>query len=216
MLAYAENFQFTLINNRMKKIYLSAQSLLNDSFLLGKQILESDFRPNFIVGVWRGGTPVGIAVQEMLAYFDVPSDHIAVRTSLYRGIDERDRQVRVHGMDYLIKNMNQSDDLLIVDDVFDTGRSIEAILNTLSDKMRRNCPANIKVATPWFKPNKNKTVLAPDFYLHETDDWLVFPHELDGLNEADIIHGKGELAKIMRSVNVPLNPLRLGNYDENT
>ena len=52
----------------MKKIYISAQSLLKDSFLIGKQILESDFTPNFIVGVWRGGTPVGIAVQEMLAF----------------------------------------------------------------------------------------------------------------------------------------------------
>ena len=53
----------------MQKIYISAQSLLEDSFSMGKQILESDFSPNFIVGVWRGGTPVGIAVQEMLAFF---------------------------------------------------------------------------------------------------------------------------------------------------
>ena len=53
----------------MQKIYISAQSLLEDSYILGKQILESGFRPNFIVGVWRGGTPVGISVQEMLAYF---------------------------------------------------------------------------------------------------------------------------------------------------
>ena len=49
-----------------RKTYINAQSLLEDSFRLGMQILESGFRPSFIVGIWRGGTPVGIAVQELL------------------------------------------------------------------------------------------------------------------------------------------------------
>lgn len=192
----------------MNKIYISAQSLLKDSFLIGKQILESDFAPNFIVGVWRGGTPVGIAVQEMLAFFGQKSDHIAVRTSLYKGIDNRDDTVRVHGLDYLITNMNYDDSLLIVDDVFDTGRSIDAVINTLQAKMRRNCPSQIKVATPWFKPSKNATERVPDYYVHETDEWLVFPHELDGLSNEEIASGKGELSAILESVECEHNPLR--------
>jgi hypoxanthine phosphoribosyltransferase len=192
----------------MEKIYISAQSLLKDSFLIGKQILESDFTPNFIVGVWRGGTPVGIAVQEMLAFFGQQSDHIAVRTSLYKGIDSRDDKVRVHGLDYLITNMNHHDSLLIVDDVFDTGRSIDAVINTLQSKMRRNCPSQIKVATPWFKPNKNATRRIPDYFIHETDEWLVFPHELDGLSIEEIDSEKGELAGILQSVDCENNPLR--------
>jgi hypoxanthine phosphoribosyltransferase len=192
----------------MEKIYISAQSLLKDSFLIGKQILESDFTPNFIVGVWRGGTPVGIAVQEMLAFFGQQSDHIAVRTSLYKGIDSRDDKVRVHGLDYLITNMNYHDSLLIVDDVFDTGRSIDAVINTLQSKMRRNCPSQIKVATPWFKPNKNATRRIPDYFIHETDEWLVFPHELDGLSIEEIDSEKGELAGILQSVDCENNPLR--------
>lgn len=192
----------------MEKIYISAQSLLKDSFLIGKQILESDFTPNFIVGVWRGGTPVGIAVQEMLAFFGRKSDHIAVRTSLYKGIDKRDNRVRVHGLDYLITHMNYDDSLLIVDDVFDTGRSIEAVINTLELKMRRNCPSQIKVATPWFKPSKNATQRVPDFYVHEADEWLVFPHELDGLSSEEIKSDKGELANILQSVACTNNPLK--------
>ncbi len=191
----------------MNKIYISAQSLLKDSFLIGKQILESEFTPNFIVGVWRGGTPVGIAVQEMLAFFGQQSDHIAVRTSLYRGIDKREDVVRVHGLDYLITNMNNEDSLLIVDDVFDTGRSIEAVINTLQSKMRRNCPSQIRVATPWFKPSKNATQRVPDYYVHEADEWLVFPHELDGLDVDEIQSGKGELAGILQSVECENNPL---------
>ena len=50
------------------KKYITADELLLDSFKLGVDIYNSGFRPNFIVGVWRGGTPVGIAIQEILAY----------------------------------------------------------------------------------------------------------------------------------------------------
>ena len=48
------------------KQFIHAQELLDASYRLGVQILDSGFRPSFIVGVWRGGTPVGIAVQELL------------------------------------------------------------------------------------------------------------------------------------------------------
>ena len=73
----------------IEKHFITAEALLEDSYQLGAQILRSDFRPDFIVGIWRGGAPVGIAVQEMLEYFDVVTDHISVRTSLYTGISER-------------------------------------------------------------------------------------------------------------------------------
>jgi len=46
------------------KVFITAEQLMQDSVALAHQILESDFRPDYIVGVWRGGTPVGIAVQE--------------------------------------------------------------------------------------------------------------------------------------------------------
>ena len=113
------------------KKYITADELLLDSFKLGVDIYNSGFRPNFIVGVWRGGTPVGIAIQEILAYLGNESDHIAIRTSSYIGINNQSKEVRVHGIDYLISHMNAEDSLLLVDDVFDSGRSIKAILDTL-------------------------------------------------------------------------------------
>ena len=81
-----------------EKVYISAQQLLEDSLELGRQILESDFRPNFIVGVWRGGTPVGIMVQELLDFYGVATDHISIRTSSYAGLNRRKGSVRVHGL----------------------------------------------------------------------------------------------------------------------
>ncbi len=86
----------------MKK-YISADELLLDSFKLGMKIYNSGFKPDFIVGVWRGGTSVGIAIQELLVYLGNHADHIAIRTSSYTGINSKLKRVRIYGLGYLIK-----------------------------------------------------------------------------------------------------------------
>ncbi len=179
-----------------EKIYLTAQDLLLDSFELGIRIFKSGFRPSFIIGIWRGGTPVGIAVQEILDHLGVETDHIAIRTSSYYGIDKREKKVRVHGLEYVVRNANWEDGLLIVDDVLDTGNSLKAILEALKARMRRNIPRDVRIATAWYKPKKNVTDIVPDFYIHETDDWLVFPHELDGLTREEIFANKPGMKKL--------------------
>ena len=182
------------------KKYITAEELLLDSFKLGVDIYNSGFRPNFIVGVWRGGTPVGIAIQEILAYLGYESDHIAIRTSSYIGINNQSKEVRVHGIDYLISHMNAEDSLLLVDDVFDSGRSIKAILDTLNERARKNIPHDVRVAMPWYKPERNIIDMVPDYYIHETDDWLVFPHEMDGLTEEEIFTNKKSMKEILSQV----------------
>jgi len=172
------------------KLYISAQELLDDSFRLAHRIYDAGFRPNYIVGVWRGGTPVGIAVQELLKYKGVPTDHIAIRTSSYTGIAEQSDEIRVHGLHYIIENMNAEDSLLIVDDVFDSGRSVKAIIDAIKTLSRRNTPETIKTATVYYKPSMAKVDMVPDFYIHETDQWLVFPHEIDGLTEEELAESK--------------------------
>ncbi|MGB0495966.1 MAG: phosphoribosyltransferase [Kangiellaceae bacterium] len=169
----------------MEKTYIDAQSLLDMSFKLGVQILESGFKPKFIVAVWRGGTPIGIAVQEVMDYYGVKTDHIAIRTSSYVGMQQQ-KEVNVHGLEYIINNINADDSLLIIDDVFDSGRSIEALLRELRHTCRRNTPEVIKVATVYYKPKKNVTNIKPDYFIEETDDWLVFPHELVGCTKDEI------------------------------
>jgi len=178
------------------KRYLSAQELLNDSFKLGLRVFKSGFKPSFIIGIWRGGTPVGIAVQEILDHLGVKTDHIAIRTSSYYGINKRDKKVRVHGLEYVIRYAQWEDELLIVDDVFDSGNSIRAVIASLGEKMRRNLPHDIRIATPWYKPRNNITELVPDYYIHETDQWLIFPHELDGLTREEIFANKPGMKKL--------------------
>lgn len=177
----------------MQKQFISANQLLEDSFQLASDIHKSDFKPTFIVAIWRGGTPIGIAVQEYFAYHEVETDHIAVRTSSYTGIGVQEKEVKVHGLHYLIENIHKEHNLLIVDDVFDSGRSIEALINRIQQEKGNDMPANVRIACPYYKPQNNKTAFTPDYYLYETSAWLVFPHELTGLSKEEIIAGKAEL-----------------------
>lgn len=172
------------------KTYISANQLLEDSFRLADQVLKSGFRPTHIVGIWRGGAPIGIAVQELLEFRGVHADHIAIRTSSYSGIDKQEPEVRVYALGYLVNTVNPDDALLIVDDVFDSGRSIKAFIHELAVKCRHNMPRTVKIATVYYKPKRNVTDLVPDYYLHEVDEWLVFPHELKGLTEEEIRQNK--------------------------
>ena len=172
------------------KLFISADSLLRDSMELGLRVVRSGFRPTFLVGIWRGGAPIGIAVQEILEYNGIECDHVSIRTSSYTGIDQQARTVRVHAVDYLISALNADDQLLLIDDVFDSGRSLEAVIAELRRRCRRNLPDQIRIATVYFKPARNNSSLMPDYYVRATDRWLVFPHEVNGLTREEILANK--------------------------
>ena len=193
-------------DNERQRRFLEEESLIEDAFRLGVQVYENGFRPNFIVGLWRGGSAVGIYVQECLQTLGVATDHIALRTS-YRGMQAYDEMVaspeqniRVHGTHYLLDNLNHDDRLLIVDDVFSTGYSIAAVLNRLNRQLKLNMPADTRIAALYRRPDANRTGIAPDFCLHQTEDWLVFPYEINGLTRADIGEHKPYLGPILDSV----------------
>jgi len=169
--------------------FISADSLLRDSLALGMQIVRSGFRPTFLVGVWRGGAPIGIAVQEVLEFHGIECDHLAVRTSSYLEPGQQG-EVRVHGIDYLVSRLTFEDHLLLIDDIFDSGRSIEALVTALRERCKRNMPEHVRIATVYFKPARNRTQLKPDFHVRATDAWLVFPHELKGLTRDEILANK--------------------------
>ena len=181
----------------MKKNFITSQSLLQDSFRLAAQVFDDGFRPDFIIGIWRGGAPIGIAVQEFFEFKNTSTDHIAVRTSSYYGINKQSKEIRVHGLHYLVENANAGDKLLIVDDVFDSGRSVDALITQIHKLMRLNMPKDVRIACPWYKPKNNTTNIVPDYYVNESDEWLVFPHEIAGLSEQEIREGKTELTDIM-------------------
>lgn len=174
----------------IEKVFISADELLRDSMELAMRIVRSGFKPTFLVAIWRGGAPIGIAVQEALEYHGIHADHIAIRTSAYTGIDKQAKTVRVHAVDYLVSRLSFEDELLIIDDVFDSGRSLEAVMDELKRRCRRNLPDKIRIATVYYKPNRNSSSLVPDYYVRATNSWLIFPHEIQGLTREEILANK--------------------------
>ncbi len=189
----------------MEKKFLDEETLILDSFKLGVKIFESGFCPTFIVGLWRGGSSVGIYVQECLQTLGIETNHISLRTS-YRGqpyyhemVASADAEIRVHGTQYLLENLNADDSLLLVDDVFSTGKSIDAVIRRLSRHLKRNMPQQIKIATLWQRPSCRETDIKPDFVLHRTEDWLVFPYEISGLSMDEIKEYKPFLIPFLKN-----------------
>jgi len=169
-----------------EKQFVSAEQLLRDSYELGLRIYDSGFRPTFIIGVWRGGAPVGIAVQEILEMLNCTADHFSVRTSSYDRSGQQADDIKIMGLQHVVDLLQPRDKLLIVDDIFDSGRSIDALITAMTQSCQGLIPKDIRVATVYYKPKRNKTPRVPDFYIHETDAWTVFPHELLGCSEEEI------------------------------
>jgi len=185
----------------MNKRFIAADDLLRDSFQLAATIFEAGFKPDFLVGLWRGGSAVGIAVQEGLDYFGVETDHIAIRTSYsgeprYSEMVSAGASIRVHGMQYLLENLCAHHSLLIVDDVYSTGSSVDAVIDQLTKKTRRNLPTDIRIATVWYRPT-DKTLKTPEYYVHETNDWLVLPYELSGFSIDELRDNRPEMAGLL-------------------
>lgn len=186
----------------LNKRFLDEDTLIRDSFRLAVNIFESGFRPTFIVGLWRGGSSVGIYVQECLQALGVKTDHISVRTSYrgqpgYQNILDAPEEIQVHGTQYLVENLNVDDGLLIVDDVYSSGHNIDAVVRRLRSKLKRNMPEQVKMATLWCREGYNQQPQEPDFYLHKTSDWLVFPYELQGLTPEEIEQHKPYVAPLI-------------------
>ena len=188
----------------MEKLYVSAEELLRASYELAWQVYESGFRPDYIVGIWRGGAPVGIAVQEFFDLMGVASDHIAIRTSSYKGIAEREKTVQVYGLNYVIRQVESDNSLLMIDDVFDTGLSVQKVIEDLAKACKKNTP-NIRIATPYYKPENNMTERTPDYFLYETSKWIVFPHELKGLSLEEIASNKPVLSGLIDKISPKFN-----------
>ena len=164
----------------MNKVFLSANEVTRDSFRLAHKVYLSGFRPDVILALWRGGTPVGCVLHEYLCFRGVACNHTAVKVSSYTGIATRTAAL-IENMEAVRAILAPDAHLLVVDDIFDSGRTAEAVHAALAP-----ITASIRFAMPYYKPGNNQTRLTPDYFVHQTDDWLVFPHELEGLAPDEI------------------------------
>lgn len=199
----------------MKKTFIAANDLLLDSFQLAVNIQKAGFRPDFLVGLWRGGSAVGIAVQEGLEYLGIKTDHIAIRTSYtgqlgYPEMVDKSESIRAHGLRYLHERVCSHHSLLIVDDVYSSGSSVNAVIKQLAKKSRQNLPKDIRIASVWYRPTE-KTIRPPDYYVHETADWLILPYELSGLSIDELRQNKAEIQPVIDRLDALLDARKKNN-----
>lgn len=163
----------------VKLLHMDADKFLFDSFRLGRKVYETGFRPKHVISIWRGGTPVGLAVDAYYKSHGVFMNHTTVGTESYVGIG-RQEEVVVKGLDHVIKVICPEDGLLILDDVYESGKTIHKIVETLEKRARANAPKEIMVATLHNKPEKHVWHELPHIFLenHSGDVWIDYPHEL--------------------------------------
>ena len=164
------------------KHYLSANEYLRDTWRLAAAVKASGWKPDILIALWRGGAPVGIAMHE---YFKVTGwlmQHLPLKCASYDGIGSNPGGVEFTHGDIVFGMLRKGDRVLIVDDVFDTGKTAAAV------KARIDAVgAEMRMACVYWKPQKNLTDLRPDYFVKDVGlEWIVFPHEIDGLSLEEI------------------------------
>ncbi len=186
-----------------EKLFISPESLRDDSVAVARQLYNVGYRPNRIIGLWRGGSPIGLYVHEALKVLDVRADYVPVITRGYNeGIDNPLGRVVVQGIDSLAGMTRKQDNVLVVDDVWDSGRSIDAFFGVFQAVTGDQFPDNVHVATVYYKPGRNKSQRRPDYFIHETDRWLVFPHEFSDCTAEELVEHFGiSIAELLKKEN---------------
>lgn len=167
---------------RDDKHYLSADGYLRDVWRLADKVRKSGWRPDFLIALWRGGAPVGVALHEYFKVSGWPIRHIPLKCASYTGIGENAGDVEFTHGDIVFGLLRPGDKVLVVDDVFDTGKTAKAV------KMRvAETGAEMRLACVYWKPGKNTTDLKPDYFVKDVGlEWIVFPHEIEGLSKEEI------------------------------
>lgn len=173
------------------KYYLDAREYLRDIWRLARLILDSGWKPDMLLALWRGGAGVGIAVHEFLKVHGLSPRHMPVKCFSYTGIGTSENEVKFEYAQQVFDDVPRGSKVLVLDDVFDSGRTAAAMH---LEKERRGW--EMKFACVYWKPSMNTTRFRPDFHVREIDSWIVFPHEMEGLTREEIAEKDPVLAEV--------------------
>ncbi|MDD1775757.1 MAG: phosphoribosyltransferase [Candidatus Methanomethylicus sp.] len=131
---------------------------------LADKITASGFTPDMIVGVARGGWVVARILSDLL---DV-SDLASVKISFYKGLYDKSR------MPVIVQPVSESPKgkrVLVVDDVADSGESLLLAKSHIIENGARDLRTATLHLKPWSK-------IVPDYYIGNTESWILYPWEL--------------------------------------
>jgi hypoxanthine phosphoribosyltransferase len=181
----------------MKKEFIQFDIVRVNSLKLAHKIYCDGFIPDVIYVSLRGGAYVGNVISE---YFKIvhrgerPVYYAAVVARSYTDVALADK-VRVDGWTYSPDHLRVGDKVLLVDDIFDSGRTINHLAKIIIDK---GIPRNdLKIAVHDYKyfTDKDKQLpFQPDYWcrklevsVNDENTWIHYmSHELVGLKKAEI------------------------------
>ena len=176
-----------------EKKYLSADEFLHDSWRLAASVMDSGWRPDLLIALWRGGAPVGVAIHEFFKASGWDVRHVPLKCASYTGIGENAGKVVFTFGEVVFGLLRPGDRVLVVDDVFDTGKTARAVRARIDA-----AGAEMRMACVYWKPAENTTEMKPDYFVKDVGtDWLVFPHEIEGLTADEVAEKDPVLAGLL-------------------
>jgi hypoxanthine phosphoribosyltransferase len=145
----------------------SYDEIREDALQLFNRIRSSGWSPDVNVGVGRGGLFVLRCLQDFYAAGGIKIPYVVPAVERYNGIASTST-IRIRR---LSRGDVEGRRVLVVDDVADQGDSLLALV----DLLKRDGAAEVRTATVHFKPWSK---LRPDFFVVETDSWIIYPWEL--------------------------------------
>ena len=142
---------------------ISWNKIYDLSIRLAEKIRKSNFVPDLIIGIARGGWIVARLLSDLLDIDDVGS----VRIQFYRSVGVTYHEPVVSQP---VSISVEKKRVLLCDDVSDTGYS----LKTAIEHIKERGAEIVKTAT---LHQKSKTVLIPDYWVEKTDAWIIYPWE---------------------------------------
>lgn len=129
---------------------------------LAAQVVASGWQPDLVLSVARGGLGLGMA----LGYALDVKNLSAVNVEFYTGVDERlDVPIMLPPTPDVVDLAGLQ--VLIADDVADTGRTLESV-----QEFCRGHVAEARVAVVYEKPGSS---VRPHYSWRHTDRWIDFP-----------------------------------------
>ncbi|MCL2479135.1 MAG: phosphoribosyltransferase [Treponema sp.] len=181
----------------MKKEFLPYDQVRNNALKLAHRIYHEGFIPDVIYVSLRGGAYLGNVISE---YFKVihhrsrPVYYAAMVARSYTGVRESD-EVKVEGWTYSPESLRVGDKVLLVDDIFDSGKTINHLAMMI---MEKGIPRkDLKIAVHDYKYFYNRAEqlpIQPDYWcrkhelsVKDEDIWIHYmSHELVGLSEEEL------------------------------
>lgn len=182
----------------MNKEFLSGRLVRNNALKLAKRIFDDGFRPDVIYVPLRGGALMGNVFSEFFKLVNPgarPVFYAAVVARSYTDIHRR-TAVRIDGWTYDPSHLRSGDKVLFVDDIFDSGRTMNHLVDCI---LQRGLPReDVKIAVHDYKiAGFNESLpIHPDYWCRRTevdtpenDRWIHYlSHELEGLTRREIEH----------------------------